>query len=323
MGIKVLTEPESILEAVQGTIKGGHASIAVAFWGTGAPESLGLTKVGPEGIRIVCNLSSGGCNPEVIRDLLKRGFNIRAHQDLHAKVYIGESSAVVGSANASSGGLGLAEDGAGWKEACVSVDTKPQIDELQVWFEALWEDASDLLSPQVARLLLENARLFPPEMRVDPEEVLSALRKDKESLRNKSVFVSIDWEPYDQRVSRKIKELGKEIGGSIDAWQEWDDMPGSAYIISFYSKGPEGRVKFDGVFRTPPEPKKELDAETGAIFVPRARLILETFRVGNAGDWLDAVRRWREDALQDKVALKQGGQRMHIVEFFEEYCQDR
>lgn len=40
-----------------------EARIAVAFWGNGAAEDLGLSRKGLK-LQIVCNLASGACNPQ-------------------------------------------------------------------------------------------------------------------------------------------------------------------------------------------------------------------------------------------------------------------
>ncbi len=77
---------------------------AVAFWCKGA-EALIPKNVKP---RIICDLTSGGTNPQVVRDFLERCKDKVKHLDsLHAKVYVGKNAAIVTSANASINGLGF------------------------------------------------------------------------------------------------------------------------------------------------------------------------------------------------------------------------
>lgn len=123
---------EALTEAVRRTMRGTDVRCAVAFWGAGA---LGLFAI-PKGARIVCNLVSGGTNPQAIRDLMQSGADVRQLNNLHAKVYISNSGAVVCSANASANGLGL-EDGeqAHWIEAGVQINLTDDISE---WFEIQW-----------------------------------------------------------------------------------------------------------------------------------------------------------------------------------------
>lgn len=74
----------------------------MAFWGKGA-ESLIFPR--PPHLQIVCNLKSGATNPKVIESI-PRAF-VRQHDALHAKVYIGDDTAIICSANASANGLGF------------------------------------------------------------------------------------------------------------------------------------------------------------------------------------------------------------------------
>jgi hypothetical protein len=96
------------------------ASKSLRRIGANATELLGLGSVG--GIespirQIVCNLESGACNPDPIRQLSQLGWNIRTNPRLHAKVYLFPSAAVVGSANPSTNGLSFDfYAGKGWDD---------------------------------------------------------------------------------------------------------------------------------------------------------------------------------------------------------------
>ena len=127
---------------------GNNVSCAVAFWGKGAGDLFGPSK--GRTIRIVCNLKMGGTNPDVIETIVKTGATVLQNDRLHAKVYIGDKSAVVTSANASINGLGLEGDElAGWIEVGVEVPAQ----DVLPWFERIWKESRPI-SPED----IENAR---------------------------------------------------------------------------------------------------------------------------------------------------------------------
>jgi hypothetical protein len=68
----------------------------------------------PEGLRLICNPSAGGTDPDTLRQLIKRGANVEISESLHMKVYWSRNrGCVITSANASSSALGRS----GLKEA--------------------------------------------------------------------------------------------------------------------------------------------------------------------------------------------------------------
>lgn len=68
----------------------------------------------PEGLRIICNPSAGGTDPDTLRQLIKRGATVEISDNLHMKVYWSRNrGCVITSANASSSALGRS----GLKEA--------------------------------------------------------------------------------------------------------------------------------------------------------------------------------------------------------------
>jgi len=122
----------------------------VAFWGAGAEHVI----MPDRHYRLVCNLSSGGTNPDVIRILMARdGVEMRQLPDLHAKLVLTESGALVSSANLSANGLLLDSGQRGWLEAGVllpaSSDAYARARERT---QALWGSAGS-----VTQRLLEQA----------------------------------------------------------------------------------------------------------------------------------------------------------------------
>ena len=84
----------------------GVASVAVAYWGTGATKLTGIERhPDPGQIRVICDLLSGFCNPTEIKGLIWLGVRVRTLDRLHAKVWMSGDDIIVGSANASMNAL--------------------------------------------------------------------------------------------------------------------------------------------------------------------------------------------------------------------------
>ena len=116
-----------------------HARLAVAFWGKGAIERLGLDRPGLTA-EILCNLESGACNPNELRRLYDHPrITLRSHPALHAKVWWTSGGAVHGSSNASANGLAVEDEAAGgWHEANVALGLPVDA--------RTYESAADMLS---------------------------------------------------------------------------------------------------------------------------------------------------------------------------------
>lgn len=90
--------------AVRQALKQGPRAVAVPYIGPGAPDE--VLSLFTAGDMVVCDASdrtvaSGATAPAKLRALLVAGVDVRSNQDLHAKVYVGKRSAVVGSYNLS------------------------------------------------------------------------------------------------------------------------------------------------------------------------------------------------------------------------------
>lgn len=120
--------------------------IGVAYWGNKALQKTGLCeriKSNPNNIQVICDLESGSCNPYEIQRLLKKSVQVRTLKDFHAKVWISDDVVIVGSANASSNGLGSFGDQSTQSniEAAVLVSNKSFTDLVRNWFDRQWDEA--------------------------------------------------------------------------------------------------------------------------------------------------------------------------------------
>jgi len=137
-----LSTAEEIQSAVRRLIyesnDGSPIRIAVAFWGAGAEALI------PDGKRynLLCNLSTGSTNPMTLRQLAAR-HQTRHLSDLHAKVLVGQTFALVGSANLSSAGLGFAGGrNVQWREAMMLIPrSSPEFQAIREWFFLQWAEA--------------------------------------------------------------------------------------------------------------------------------------------------------------------------------------
>jgi phosphatidylserine/phosphatidylglycerophosphate/cardiolipin synthase-like enzyme len=125
-------------------------ALAVAFWGDSAIEKIRADEWTAKKVSIVCNATSGCCNPSVLESLRKK-FNkspsvVKSNPKLHAKVYWTPSKMVITSANASSSGLSIPGALEGNVEAGVVVESKTLIDSVKEWFDKL------VLNPQTVDL---------------------------------------------------------------------------------------------------------------------------------------------------------------------------
>lgn len=122
--------------------------IAVAFIGNGASK---LINHAATDVKITCNLSMGGTNPNEVQILINRfgQKNVKQIDNLHAKLYIGEKYAIVGSANMSVNGLGTQPKGlreAGYKFKLGQPSGERSVD----WFDVLWKDAREITDEDIA-----------------------------------------------------------------------------------------------------------------------------------------------------------------------------
>ena len=133
----------NIFQAVRRLVNGDKELLAaVAFWGRGAGNQTGISeRAAPT--RILCDLLSGACNPAEIKHLLENGAEVKYRPHLHAKVWVSGNEVVVGSANASTNGLGF-ETSASNIEAAVYLRDKKMAGNVRKWFECEWDLAEDI-----------------------------------------------------------------------------------------------------------------------------------------------------------------------------------
>ena len=226
-------------------VEADSVDMAVAFWGEGA-EKL-LSKLGKK-IRIVCNLTSGGTNPEVIEVIKKRpGVEVRHIDRLHAKAIIGKKTAIVGSANMSANGLNL--EGAeieGWQEAGFRIDSLGHLKDIRVWFERQWGKAEPITDEMLtlASKRWENRRR---DRIFQGEEGRSLLSLSESELKQRNIVVALWREQRSQEATERLRERITAEGNSVvtkswDCYEDWFDALSLNQLVIAVYIGERGKI---------------------------------------------------------------------------------
>lgn len=228
--------------------------LAAAFWGNGAVAKLGLGS-GARG-EILCNARHQGCNPEVILDLVRKKHKVKTHDHLHAKMYLTDKVAIIGSSNVSTNGLNDEEPNSGaWEEANVLVEDPNVLRDAHAEFKRLWDAADDIKVLELKELIaLRKARPQQPRPLTTPF-LIKACRERPDLFKNIGILT------WDGNLSRdglralkEFKETAKPLSRSdISADDirnaqsfEYDvDVPAGWYF-SFNLKTP-GHPKYVGL----------------------------------------------------------------------------
>lgn len=196
--------------------------IAVAYWGKEAVSKLDLHKLNGRDIEVICDLLSGGCNPDEIKELQSRiGPNkVLTCDGLHAKVWLTERAAIIGSSNASTNGLFVEGDkgAAGLIEANVYVDEPGTVSAIENWFSAVQKKARPISAGDLKRAKEIRKRIIKPP---GQGSLLEALRSNPDTVSGRNIFVWIyEHKNSDDWVNRAIDQMRKKLHNSqIDGWE--------------------------------------------------------------------------------------------------------
>lgn len=237
MSYSIVTGPDLIQRLKTAISAQPDTRLAVAFWGAGASEALGLTKGSKA--RLICNLMSGSTNPSEIETLQDLGIEVRKHATLHAKIgIVGEGLSFVGSSNMSSNGLGFeGREQSGWEETNVVFDHADS--DISTRFEALWGDATpitksdlekaaDLWRPRRTFALRNKALAAQNEI-----SIWKAIVENDDRLRAAPCVVAYYYEMNDDdkaAFNAAEEEIKNEYGAGNSAYMDWNELP-EAYII--------------------------------------------------------------------------------------------
>ncbi|MBC3809615.1 phospholipase D family protein [Undibacterium seohonense] len=244
------------LAAVRDAISSAkHIDAAVAFWGA---RSEALFSDSSVPVRIVCNLLSGGTNPNPVR-ILRDNDAVQIHNSssLHAKVLLTDTVAIIGSANFSTNGLHYEGDELdGWLEAGILTDDRDVLEQVAAWFSTLWNsslpvDESDLLAASAAWESSRTNRAAGPT-----KKSFAQLRKA--DLLGRPVHIVL-WKFLPSESGEQdfgIAQQEAAVNGintkELDFYEDWHSLPKDAYLIDVHID-PKGIIKVGNLYIRRPE----------------------------------------------------------------------
>lgn len=226
--------------------------IAVAFWGAGA-EALLESK--NRKFKIICNLTSGGTNPEVIKKLLKWAprVSVRHHDDLHAKVFVGHSSAIIGSANMSTNGLNIESvEFDGWQEAGFLTDQVDAVEAAGKWFDTRWEESDEISKTMLKVADLAWQKRISARVR-RPKSSPSLLDMTPAEASGRKIFVAFydeDSSPAAEKVDAKLRKIEPDVFTELSYFEDGHDMADRDELISVRIN--DGMLSVDGIYQVVP-----------------------------------------------------------------------
>lgn len=251
-----ITEKE-VAKIVQEKLEGGSSlSAAVAFWGSGAADSLGVIKQSSSRISIVCNLKMGGTNPEEIIEIKERGVKVGHRDDLHAKVYIFDDSVIVGSSNASANGLAFQEgDHMSWREANIFTSDTKILADAKAWFKEISRKSARVTSADLKVAQDAWSRRRTRNTPMHGRSLYEAARLNPQLLQGRRIYFSLGNEEATEEAKiacENYKSSGAQlVSTEIDFYQNWKTIPEDAFIIDFWDAGKDG-ISLTGIYQTPP-----------------------------------------------------------------------
>lgn len=240
-----------------------EAKIAVAFWGTGAVQALGLDRSGLS-VEIICNLDSGACNPAEIRRLraLKPSVAVKSDPRLHGKVYWTPSAVVVGSSNASTNGLAVEEGSLkGWAEANLLSKDPQVIEAIRSWFDTRQQAAYEISEEhlKLAERVWNGRKHSAPAGMKLTGDLVEAIRNSNEHAAWQKIKLAVWSENLSPEGRRQLEEViaGNPALRGHEAYEGWhDQFDGGDWLLDF--KVTNGRGKFTGYWAIP-DPKLETE----------------------------------------------------------------
>lgn len=217
-----------------------RADLAVAFWGVNALENLGLQD--GTGVRIVCNLMSGGTNPNEIRALRRIGADVRQLNDLHAKIGIVGDMSFVGSSNMSANGLGMEGNPALWREANVVYgNARPEVVKM---FDTFWGAAKEINEADLeaaaaawARRQEGNAAVAAGRGGRSLVDVLRTAPAELDALNVRMVVYDTVTDAEELAVLDSAEESARDqYGQSFGVYWDWESMAtdaAKAYLVDY------------------------------------------------------------------------------------------
>jgi hypothetical protein len=262
-----------------------EARLAVAYWGKGACKELRID-ARKRSIRVLCDLFSGGCNPAEIKLLLKAGVKIKTKAKIHSKVYCFPDYVVIGSSNASAGGLGFEgkESRSNIEANLLSRDTDV-IRKVTSWFEGEWNGALDVDAALADEAIPFWKHAQQHRIAAIRGTLLSDIEKHPKKYREAELWVALIQSGEPSAQARKAyKKVGpriyesqqlRELDGYYPFYEDEDGnfpvKPGETTILSFSYESEARPPTFDGIWRIR---KENFSVPMDVKGYPSARIVM-------------------------------------------------
>lgn len=234
------------LQAVEDVLKSPNKEVvylAVAFWGKGAEIMFDNLHKDAE-VHVICNLTTGGTNPQTIRALQALGDRVSVRQlnDLHAKVVCGDKVAVIGSANCSSNGLALqGQQCAGWREAGVVTKSAEVLADVRLWLDKLWQAAEDIDETDLALAQDNWDRRRALTNKEDAGWFIFDERHGKDYWEGKRIYLVIYCEKASNQAEQEYEKIRQREAQRTAAdnfekpmlsfYEQWPELPLDAVLV--------------------------------------------------------------------------------------------
>lgn len=292
----------------------GKIDIAVAFWGDGAVEMLGLSS--KRKFRILLDLATGGTNPYEVRKLLSIApDSVKCLDRLHAKVYVTDKELVVGSANASANGLGVeGKEASHWHELGLLTDNAPPVAEAKNWFNRQWRSAELITEPmlQAAEKAWKNRQRNRPMTRATKSQnLLDAVIANPSEFRNRGIWVVVFVEDLSKKAKAEVAAIEENTGHAPHVFENWPAMPANAKLVSFSKfAGEDFKKDGDSILFT-----GERKQRGWLKFVTPSEVA--GYQIGPVSDWRKFLK--RAEAADPKAWEREGIWLRDLAEFVDLY----
>ena len=251
---RFLAQDTTIDVVRKGVASSKRAVLAVAFWGSGALREMGLdAEALSKRVRVICNLVHGGTNPSEIESLIEAGFEVAQCDRLHAKIYLFDDHAVVGSSNASANGLSFqGSELTGWLEANIMVRDEETLSSLAHWVENLPTRPIGPVDLSAAKEAWARRRASTIMGASSAKSVLDLMITGRNYLEGRGIYVAVYSTAMDKEGERGLVNAQEELAIEVDGFQSWPELPQDGTLICFW-RGPRGGITFDGYKKRVPE----------------------------------------------------------------------
>lgn len=267
------------------------ARLAVAFWGRGAADLLGMSSA--NGARVICNLSLGGTFPDEVRTLLDRGAETRHLPTLHTKLGVVGGVSFLGSSKMSRNGFGGLEE--------FSVVYRGERVEIAERFETIWSRAVpvDESILETAEQIWRRRQTFEARRRIDVAPngtLLDLLQCDPKALDHLPAFV-VTYEPGGSKaLERANTTVRKGFGVEWECFEDWNELPDEGYLFEFTEEN--DRFAWNGIWRR----DQDVPGPSGFQAAQRVyRISGRGIGTGSPSILIGALSRMRDDRVLPKA----------------------